>query len=100
MAKPSAASALRPLKMADDICEMKRLYVQPAARSTGLGRQLVDRTVAEARSAGYRAMRLDTLVTMTKAQQMYRRFGFRDIPAYYPNPLPGVTYMELNLKNK
>jgi N-acetylglutamate synthase-like GNAT family acetyltransferase len=89
--------ALRPLKTADDICEMKRLYVQPAMRSTGVGRQLVERIAAEARSAGYCVMRLDTLSTMKKAQQMYRRFGFRDIAAYYPNPLPGVTYMELDL---
>jgi putative acetyltransferase len=90
--------ALRPFKNSAEICEMKRLYLQAGFRSTGLGRQLVERIVADARFAGYRKMRLDTLATMTKAQEMYRRFGFRDIPSYYANPLPGVTYMELNLE--
>jgi len=90
---------LRPLKSDGTICEMKRLYVRPSHRSTGLGRQLVERIVIEARAAGYVAMRLDTLQTMTAAQDLYRRMGFRDIPAYYPNPLPGVVYLELELSH-
>jgi ribosomal protein S18 acetylase RimI-like enzyme len=88
---------LRPLKSHATICEMKRLYVRPSHRSTGLGRQLVERIIMEACEAGYVAMRLDTLLTMTAAQDLYRRMGFRDIPAYYPNPLPGVVYLELEL---
>jgi len=88
---------LRPLKSDATICEMKRLYVRPPHRGTGLGRQLVERIVTEACEAGYVAMRLDTLQTMTAAQDLYRRMGFRDIPAYYPNPLPGVVYLELGL---
>jgi ribosomal protein S18 acetylase RimI-like enzyme len=90
---------LRPLKMDVTICEMKRLYVRPSHRGTGLGRQLVQRIVTEAREAGYSVMRLDTLRTMTAAQDLYRRMGFRDIPAYYPNPLPGVVYLELELSH-
>ena len=91
-------SSLRPLKRDPDVCEMKRLYVRPNFRGIGFGRQLVDRILAEARDAGYRAMRLDTLSTMIAAQDLYRRIGFREIPAYYPNPLPGVVYLELELE--
>ena len=76
---------------------MKRLYVRPNQRGTGLGRQLVEQILSEARDVGYRAMRLDTLQSMTAAQDLYRQLGFRDIPAYYPNPLPGVVYLELAL---
>lgn len=94
--EPVGCVGLRP--MADqDICEMKRLYVRAKRRGTGLGRQLIDCALEAARLAGYRAMRLDTLENMTAAQRLYRELGFREIPAYYPNPLPGVKYFELDL---
>jgi putative acetyltransferase len=87
--------ALRPLS--DDVCEMKRLYVRPAARGTGLGHALVERVIAEARDIGYRAMRLDTLPSMTAAAVMYRQFGFREIAPYRFNPVKGTRYFELEL---
>ena len=77
--------------------EMKRLYVRDAARGTGLGRQLAERIIAEARARGYREICLDTLPVMQDAQHLYVRLGFRDIPPYYSSPVVGTRFMALAL---
>ena len=87
--------AVRPLD--GNACEMKRLYVRPAARGRGIGETLVGRICALARERGYVVMRLDTLSSMTSALQLYERAGFRPIPPYLYNPIPDARYLELDL---
>ena len=93
--EPAGCVALR--KFAHDSCEMKRLYVRPAFRGNGLGRMLVEKLISDARSIGYARMVLDTLPTMREAHELYRQLDFREIPAYWKNPIPGVLYFELLL---
>ena len=87
--------ALRRLE--DEICEMKRLYVRSGFRGLKLGRRLAETVIREAIRIGYRLMRLDTLETLIEAMHLYDSLGFKRVAPYYPNPLPGVVYWELDL---
>jgi ribosomal protein S18 acetylase RimI-like enzyme len=89
---PVGCAALRPLAE-PGCCEMKRLYVAPAARGLGLGRALMDAIVGEAARLGYREVRLDTLPSMTTAIAMYCAAGFTPIPPYYDTAPAGTIFL-------
>ncbi|MEO7431930.1 MAG: GNAT family N-acetyltransferase [Dokdonella sp.] len=84
-------------RLDDHTGEMKRLYVRPAFRASGLGRSLIEAAIEAARAAGYAALRLDTLPTMARAQALYRRLGFVEIGAYNAHHLAGTRFYELRL---
>lgn len=97
--KVAGCCALRPRSSNEHpkSAEMKRLYVQPQFRGTGLGQKLVDELLTRARSLGYESILLDTLPSMGEAQDLYQKLGFVEIPPYYPNPVVGARYLKLTL---
>ena len=80
-----------------ETCELKRLFVHPTRRGGGVGLLLLESAIAEARRLGYRHLRLDTIPGMERAQELYERFGFHDIPPYTTNPVAGARFLELEL---
>jgi ribosomal protein S18 acetylase RimI-like enzyme len=93
--EPVGCVAIR--RLDDATCEMKRLYVQPDGRGSGLGRALAEAIVDEARRLGFRTMKLDTLPSMDTARALYRSLGFRPVERYNDNPIEGVLFYELTL---
>jgi ribosomal protein S18 acetylase RimI-like enzyme len=94
--RPLGCVALRPFGDAG-ACEMKRLYVAPSGRGSGVGRALALAIVAEGRRIGYREMLLDTLPVMRPAIGLYRALGFRSVEPYYDTPVPGTIFLRLDL---
>ena len=91
--------ALRPMDSSDypNAAEMKRLFVRKAFRGFGLGRQLTEAILDEARRAGYSSVLLDTLDEMEAARALYEDLGFEEIPPYYHNPHAGAHYLKVDL---
>lgn len=77
---PVGCGAVRLLD--DNTAELKRMYVAPAVRGTGLGRRLVEALEAEARSLGARRLVLETGIRQAAALALYRATGFHTIPLY------------------
>jgi len=101
-ATPVGVVAVRALagsaRESGSVCELKRLWVEPEVKGTGLGRELARTAIAFARDAGYAEMKLDTLKNrMPAAIALYRSLGFVDAEPYTDNPEPDVLYMTLKL---
>ncbi len=77
---PIGCGALRLLDA--ETAELKRMYVIPTARGTGLGRRLVTALEKEARALGVRRLVLETGVRQEAALALYRATGFHPIPLY------------------
>jgi ribosomal protein S18 acetylase RimI-like enzyme len=81
----------------DDYCEMKRLYVRQAYRGSGFSRLLCERVIEDAKSIGYKYMRLDTFPFMRSALRLYEKLGFGYIEKYN-NPAEDAIFMQLSLR--
>jgi putative acetyltransferase len=81
----------------DSVAELKRMYVKPAFQKHGIGSMLLEGALSLANTLGYKKIRLDTLSNMTPAINLYKKYGFYEIPAYYYNPEKTAVFFEKSL---
>ncbi|MDR2838810.1 MAG: carbonate dehydratase [Azonexus sp.] len=86
-------------RFSEGVCEMKRLYVDPAERGCGVGRALALAAIRAAKEIGYRRLQLDTLPSMRLAVKLYRELGFSEAPDYVPTPFENTVFLSLDLAN-
>jgi len=78
--------ALRSLRAFPDSGEVKRLYVQPQHRGSGIAAALYQALELFARECGYQSLYLDTTDEMVAAQRFYSALGYKSAPRYNDNP--------------
>ena len=87
-----------PGELAESAWELKRLWVRPQARGTGLGRALTQAVLDRAAAAGRNAVYLDTVpIAMAAAHALYLEMGFKPCPAYNDNPVEQLEYLRKDL---
>jgi ribosomal protein S18 acetylase RimI-like enzyme len=82
--EPVGIGALR--LVGDGIAEIKRIYVIPDYRGSGIAKRILEELERRARRHGQRAVRLDTNTRLAEANRMYLAAGFRRIEPYNSNP--------------
>lgn len=74
-------------RLDESTCEIKKMYVAPSARGTGVARRLLSALEETARSLGYSVARLDTGPLQVSARGLYESAGYVPIPDYNGNPV-------------
>ena len=69
-------------KLDEATAEIKRIRVKPDYQRKGYGETMLRELMQAARKLGYKKIRIDTMTTNIRAQQMFKKVGFK-------NPIPG-----------
>jgi GNAT superfamily N-acetyltransferase len=69
-----------------DAAYLKRMWVAPGTRGLGLGVRLLGALEEQARSMGYLKVQLETNESLTEAQQLYRKCGYREVAPFNDEP--------------
>jgi ribosomal protein S18 acetylase RimI-like enzyme len=72
------------LRLDEDYAEIKRMYVVPEHRQSGIGRELLTHLEAAAASSGRELLRLETSIAQPEAITLYERADFKRIDAFPP----------------
>jgi len=72
--------------------EVKRVWVDPAARGLRLASRMMAGIEARARALGYTTLRLDTNSALPEAVALYHRLGWHEIDRFNDDPYPDIFF--------
>lgn len=75
-----ACGGIRPLR--PGIAEVKRMYVRPSARGTGMARRVLAHLESRAEQLGYGQLWLETGIMQPEAMRLYESSGYTPIPNF------------------
>lgn len=64
---------------ADEVCELRKMYLETEVRGRGWGRLLLERMIQRAGQLGFRRIELETAAVLVEACRLYERYGFERI---------------------
>lgn len=70
------------LKINNDCCKMRKMYVDKRYRKEGLGQALVKRILYKAKELGFKEIVLETVHSMTVAINLYEKYGFQKVDGH------------------
>jgi putative acetyltransferase len=82
------------IPMGDGVYEVSKMAVSPSIRGRGIGRKLLEHTIAEARAMGATGLFLGSNSILKDAVHLYESLGFRHVP---PEKLPEMHYARANV---
>ena len=88
-AVPVGCVALIPMTGSNDVYELSKMAVAPSMRGLGIGRRLLEHTVAQARVLGAKSLFLGSSTKLKNAVHLYESVGFRHVD---PSTLPEMHY--------
>jgi GNAT superfamily N-acetyltransferase len=68
--------------LGEPVAEIKRMYVRPEARGSGVGAAILEALEREAAARGFKVLRLETGPLQPEAIGLYARSGYREIPCF------------------
>lgn len=75
-------AGIAPLENGDaEICELQKMYFLPKTRGLGIGTQMMDKCLEEARAFGFKKCYIETMPFMHAAQKLYKKSGFEYLDA-------------------
>ena len=63
-------------RLSADVCELRKMYLDPTCRGKGLGKQMLEDALARAKQMGFKRMVLETASVLREAISLYRKYGF------------------------
>jgi N-acetylglutamate synthase-like GNAT family acetyltransferase len=82
------------IPMGDGVYELSKMAVSPRLRGLGIGRKLLEHTIAQARVIGASSLFLGSNRKLENAVHLYESIGFRHLP---PERIPRSAYTRANV---